>query len=74
LIPNALRANADALVTADISYHKFFEGEDRMMILDIGHFESEQFTPLLIHAELSKKFTNFALHLSKIRTNPVQYY
>jgi len=74
LIPNALRVNADVLVTADISYHKFFEGEDRMMILDIGHFESEQFTPLLIHAELSKKFTNFALHLSKIRTNPVQYY
>lgn len=74
LIPNALRANADALVTADVSYHKFFDGEDRMMILDIGHFESEQFTPLLIHEVLSKKFANFALHLSKIRTNPVQYY
>lgn len=74
LIPNALRANADAFVTADISYHKFFDGEDRMMILDIGHFESEQFTPSLIHEVLSKKFANFALHLSKIRTNPVQYY
>jgi dinuclear metal center YbgI/SA1388 family protein len=74
LIPNALRAKADALLTADISYHKFFDGEGRMMILDIGHFESEQFTPLLIHEVLSKKFTNFALHLSKIRTNPVQYY
>ncbi len=74
LIPNALKAGADAFITGDISYHKFFDGEGKMMILDIGHYESEQFTPKLIHEELSKKFTNFALHLSKIRTNPVQYY
>lgn len=74
LIPNALRAGADALVTADVTYHKFFEGEDRMMILDIGHFESEQFTPALIYEVLSGNFPNFALHLSKIRTNPVQYF
>jgi dinuclear metal center YbgI/SA1388 family protein len=74
LISRAMQMGADALVTADVTYHKFFEGEGKMMILDIGHYESEQFTPWLIHEYLSEKFPNFALHLSKIRTNPVQYF
>lgn len=74
LIPAAMRAGADVLLTGDVTYHKFFDGEGRMMILDIGHFESEQFTSTLILEILSGKFPNFALHLSEIRTNPVHYY
>jgi len=74
LIPHALRKGADAFLTADITYHKFFEAEGRMLLMDIGHFESEQFTPLLLNTILSEKFPNFALHLSEIRTNPVHYY
>jgi dinuclear metal center YbgI/SA1388 family protein len=74
LIPQAMRAGADALITADITYHTFFDAESKMMLLDIGHYESEQFTPLILHAIMSEKFPNFALHLSGIRTNPIQYY
>lgn len=70
----ALQQGADALVTADITYHKFFDNEDRLLLLDIGHYESEQFTSALIHAYLSEKFPNFAIHLSATRTNPVHYH
>jgi len=52
LTPDALAAGADAFVTADISYHKFFDGEGRMLLMDIGHHESEQFTSELIRAYL----------------------
>lgn len=74
LTQEAIRAEADALVTADISYHKFFDNEQKLLLMDIGHYESEQFTSELIHQYLSKKFINFALHLSTRRTNPVHYF
>lgn len=74
LIDRALQAGAHALVTADITYHKFFENEGRMLLLDIGHFESEQFTSQLISHYLSEKFPNFAVRLSDTCTNPVKYY
>ena len=74
LIPQALAAGADAFVTADITYHKFFENEQRMLLLDIGHFESEQYTPELIVEYLSEKIVTFAVHLSAIQTNPIHYY
>ncbi|MEM7658230.1 MAG: Nif3-like dinuclear metal center hexameric protein [Bacteroidota bacterium] len=69
----AIQAEADAFVTADITYHKFFDHEHQLLLMDIGHYESEQFTSQLIHSYLSEKFPNFAVHLSKIRTNPIQY-
>ncbi|MFN0204678.1 MAG: Nif3-like dinuclear metal center hexameric protein [Bacteroidia bacterium] len=74
LISQALQKQADALVTADVTYHKFFDAEDKLLLLDIGHYESEQFTSELIFAYLSEKFTNFALYLSKVHTNPVKYF
>lgn len=70
----AIEQEADALVTADITYHKFFDNENRLLLMDIGHYESEQFTSELIYEFLSKKFTKFAIHLSKIRTNPIKYF
>jgi dinuclear metal center YbgI/SA1388 family protein len=73
LTPAAIQAQADAFVTADITYHKFFDHENQLLLMDIGHYESEQFTSQLIHTYLSEKFPNFAVHLSKIRTNPIQY-
>lgn len=69
----ALQAGADAFVTADITYHKFFDNEGKLLLLDIGHYESEQFTSELIYNYLSEKFTNFALYLSEVYTNPVKY-
>lgn len=70
----AILQEADAFVTADITYHKFFDNENQILLLDIGHYESEQFTSELIFEHLSEKFTNFALHLSKVETNPVRYF
>lgn len=74
LTPAAIRAGADAFVTADITYHKYFDNENKILLLDIGHYESEQYTSELIVRYLSKKIPNFAIHLSKIRTNPVRYF
>lgn len=70
----AMAAKAHALVTADITYHKFFDSEGKMMLLDIGHFESEQYTSELIAHYLLEKFPSFAVRLSKVITNPVKYY
>lgn len=70
----AMAAGADAFVTGDITYHKYFDQEDKMLLMDIGHYESEQFTSQLITGYLSEKFSTFAVHLSATYTNPVRYY
>ena len=74
LISNALQKGADWFISADIRYHEFFGGEDEMVIADIGHFESEQFTMDLIHDVILEKFPNFAVLKSGTVTNPVNYY
>lgn len=74
LLSKALANGADAFVTADYKYHEFFDAEGQILIADIGHYESENCTKELIHFQLSKKFTNFAILLSEIDTNPVQYH
>ncbi|MHA4742080.1 Nif3-like dinuclear metal center hexameric protein [Dyadobacter sp. MSC1_007] len=74
LLRNAIAAGADAFVTADYKYHEFFDAEDQIMICDIGHYESEVFTKNLLHNYLSGKFSNFALCLSEVNTNPVRYF
>lgn len=74
LIQEARKQGADAFVTADITYHKFFDNEQDILLLDIGHYESEQFTSEMIHEFLSEKFRNFAVRLSSVNTNPVKYF
>lgn len=74
LLPNAIGAGADVFVTADYKYHEFFDAENKIMIADIGHYESEQYTKDLLVEKISKKFTNFATCLSQTDTNPVRYY
>ncbi|HEX6181157.1 MAG TPA: Nif3-like dinuclear metal center hexameric protein [Chitinophagaceae bacterium] len=74
LITNALRAGADFYVTADVKYHEFFDADGRMVIADIGHFESERFTIDLLHDILVQKFPTFAVLKSGIQTNPVNYF
>lgn len=73
LLKNAMQAGADVFVTADFKYHQFFDAENQVIIADIGHYESEQYTMELFYEILSRKFTTFALHLSKINTNPINY-
>ena len=73
LLPEALRAGADVFVTADFKYHEFFDAEGRLVIADIGHYESEQFTIELLYQIIREKFPTFALHCTKVNTNPVFY-
>ncbi|WP_274476094.1 Nif3-like dinuclear metal center hexameric protein [Mangrovimonas aestuarii] len=70
----AKAAGADAFVTADLKYHDFFTAENNIILADIGHYESEQFTKKLLVSYLTKKITNFAIVLSKTNTNPVKYF
>jgi dinuclear metal center YbgI/SA1388 family protein len=74
LIDNARAAKADFYVTADIKYHEFFDANGDMVMADIGHWESEQFTIELLHEVLQAKFPNFAVLKTKKRTNPVHYF
>ncbi len=74
LLPNALAAGADAFVTADFKYHEFFDADNKILICDIGHYESEVYTKEVLCHYLSEKFGNFALCLSEVNTNPVRYF
>lgn len=64
---------ADIFITADLKYHDFFSAENQLILADIGHYESEQFTKSFLVDYLSKKITNFAIILSKTNTNPIKY-
>lgn len=73
-IAEAKMAGADMFVTADIKYHQFFEAEGKMVIVDLGHYETEQFTKNLLVDYLTKKIPNFAIAKSGRITNPIKYY
>ncbi len=66
-------AKADVYITADLKYHDFFTAENDILLADIGHYESEQYTKNLLVAFLTKKIPNFAIILSNTNTNPVKY-
>ncbi len=70
----AKQAGADAFVTSDLKYHDFYQSENQLLLLDIGHYESERFTKNYIVDFLSEKMPNFAIILSKQNTNPVKYF
>jgi dinuclear metal center YbgI/SA1388 family protein len=73
LLPSAIRAGADVFVSADFKYHEFFDSDGKIVIADIGHYESEQFTKELISEVLREKFRTFAINFSKTVTNPIRY-
>ncbi len=74
LISKALAAAADVYITADIKYHEFFDADNRILIADTGHYESEQFTVNLLHEILLQKFPTFAILKTGVETNPVRYF
>ncbi|WP_372947931.1 Nif3-like dinuclear metal center hexameric protein [Mariniphaga sp.] len=74
LLNHAIAAGADFFVSGDFKYHQFFDAENKIVIADVGHFESEQFTKELFHELLTKKFPKFAVRFSEVRTNPVFYF
>lgn len=73
LLPQAINAGADIFITADYKYHDFFDADKKILIADVGHFESEQFTQELLLEIIRKKFPKFALHLTEHNTNPINY-
>lgn len=73
LLQNAISSEADVFVTGDYKYHQFFDADGKILIADIGHFESEQLAMEIFYDILIKKIPNFALHLSKYSSNPINY-
>lgn len=73
LLGKAISSGADAYVTGDIKYHQFFEAEGKLLLADIGHYESEQFTKEIFYELLIENYPKFALYLSEVKTNPINY-
>jgi dinuclear metal center YbgI/SA1388 family protein len=73
LLNNAVLCGADAFVTGDIKYHTFFEADNRILLVDCGHFETEKFSTEILYDLIIKKFPKFALRFSEINTNPINY-
>ena len=74
LLKEAMQQGADVFLSADFKYHEFFDADGKIIIVDIGHYESEQVAKELFYDLLSKKFPNFALHFSQTVTNPINYF
>ncbi|MCB0480544.1 MAG: Nif3-like dinuclear metal center hexameric protein [Flavobacteriales bacterium] len=74
LLGAAIGQKADIFITGDFKYHEFFDAENQIVIADIGHYESEQFTMELIGDFLKRNFPKFAVRLTEVYTNPVIYY
>jgi hypothetical protein len=74
LISNAIAINSDIFLTADLKYHDFFEAENGIVLADIGHFESEQYTTDLVYGILKEKFPTFAVLKTGVNTNPINYF
>ena len=73
LLPDAIKEGANAFISADFKYHQFFDADKKIIIADIGHYESEQFTLELIETLILEKFSTFAVRLTTVNTNPIQY-
>ena len=73
LLKEAIRQRADVFLSGDFTYHKFFEADKKILIADLGHFETEIGIKNIFKCILQKKFTNFAVKISSINTNPIKY-
>jgi dinuclear metal center YbgI/SA1388 family protein len=74
LLQDAKAVGADVFITGDFKYHEFFDAEEELVIADIGHYESEQFTVNLLADILTENFSTFAVRLTGINTNPINYF
>jgi dinuclear metal center YbgI/SA1388 family protein len=74
LLKNAISSKSDIYISSDFKYHEFFDAENQILVADIGHYESEQFTPEIFYEIISNKFPTFASYLTETNTNPVNYF
>jgi dinuclear metal center YbgI/SA1388 family protein len=74
LLKNAINSQSDIYISSDFKYHEFFDAENKILVADIGHYESEQFTPEIFYEIISNKFPTFASYLTETNTNPVNYF
>ena len=73
LLPAAIAQKADVFITGDYKYHEFFDADGKILIADIGHYESEQYTIDLLFELITEKFSNFAAYCTEVVTNPIYY-
>lgn len=73
LLPNAIRQHADIFITGEMKYHDFFGHEEQLLIAEIGHYESEQYTKELFYSVIKEAHPNLDVQISKINTNPIKY-
>jgi putative NIF3 family GTP cyclohydrolase 1 type 2 len=73
-LPYAINAGCDAYLTGDVKYHQWFDVPGSMILADIGHYESEQFAMNGLYDLLIEKFPTFAVRLTEVNTNPINYY
>lgn len=73
LLGDAIRSGADAFITSDFKYHEFFDADGEIMIADIGHYESEQYTRELLREWVQEQYPQIKGNISQINTNPIQY-
>ena len=73
LLEDAIRAGAQVFISSDFKYHEYFDANDQITIMDIGHYESEKFTIELLHQFITGKFSKFAAYCTKVNTNPLTY-
>jgi dinuclear metal center YbgI/SA1388 family protein len=74
LLKNAINSKSDIYISSDFKYHEFFDAENQILVADIGHYETEQFTPEIFYDIISNKFPTFASYLTETNTNPVNYF
>ena len=73
LTRQAIAVGADVFISADFKYHEFFDAKNKILIVDIGHYESEQFTKDVFYEIITKKIPKFAVRISDVNTNPIKY-
>lgn len=74
LIGKAMASGADAYLTGDVKYHQFFDADGRLLLADIGHYGSEQYTMHLIQRRLGELFPTFAVRLAETVTDPIHHF
>jgi len=73
LLSEAINCDADVFITGEIRYHDYFGHENDILMAEIGHYESEQYTKEIFYSLLRDLFPNFLIQFSKINTNPIKY-